>query len=222
MSKMPPVVAPIPLPASVTANSFATHIRDMYTAPPSSMPSLVPGLGSPPATGAGGSLASTLSALSQQRQLIEFQQRYLAASRMAAQAAAAAAAGGGPIPPRVPPPSVVPPTGVHPPGVVPQPPHHNQPGRQPGMIGGSKPKVATPEVVGKIESYKRENPTIFAWEIREKLISDSKFFLYIHLHSQIQSRRRWVSFNPYQLDKLEKEFVKSHYHDLKMREEWLE
>jgi len=47
-------------------------------------------------------------------------------------------------------------------------------GRQPGMIGGSKPKVATPEVVNKIESYKRENPTIFAWEIREKLIADSK------------------------------------------------
>ena len=43
-------------------------------------------------------------------------------------------------------------------------------GRVPGMIGGSKPKVATPEVVAKIEGYKKDNPTIFTWEIREKLI----------------------------------------------------
>ena len=45
-------------------------------------------------------------------------------------------------------------------------------GRVPGMVGGSKPKVATPPVVERIEGYKKENPTIFAWEIRERLIAD--------------------------------------------------
>ncbi|XP_020713551.1 paired box protein Pax-6 isoform X1 [Ceratitis capitata] len=44
--------------------------------------------------------------------------------------------------------------------------------RPPGLIGGSKPKVATPAVVSKIEQYKCDNPTIFAWEIRERLISE--------------------------------------------------
>ncbi|RNA21011.1 paired box splice variant [Brachionus plicatilis] len=39
----------------------------------------------------------------------------------------------------------------------------------PGLIGGSKPKVATPNVVKKIQEYKRQNPQIFAWEIRKKL-----------------------------------------------------
>ena len=41
-------------------------------------------------------------------------------------------------------------------------------------IGGSKPKVATHSVVQKIEAYKNENPSIFAWEIRDKLLSDGK------------------------------------------------
>ncbi|CAB3409481.1 unnamed protein product [Caenorhabditis bovis] len=43
---------------------------------------------------------------------------------------------------------------------------------RPGVIGGSKPKVATPRVVGCIAAYKRANPTMFAWEIREKLLQD--------------------------------------------------
>lgn len=43
---------------------------------------------------------------------------------------------------------------------------------KPGVIGGSKPKVATPNVVSKIEDYKQENPSIFAWEIRDRLLQD--------------------------------------------------
>lgn len=43
---------------------------------------------------------------------------------------------------------------------------------KPGVIGGSKPKVATPNVVSKIEDYKQENPSIFAWEIRDRLLQE--------------------------------------------------
>lgn len=43
---------------------------------------------------------------------------------------------------------------------------------KPGVIGGSKPKVATPNVVAKIEDYKQENPSIFAWEIRDRLLQE--------------------------------------------------
>ena len=39
----------------------------------------------------------------------------------------------------------------------------------PGLIGGSKPKVATPDVVRRIREYKGNNPQIFAWQIRENL-----------------------------------------------------
>ncbi|XP_069069559.1 paired box protein Pax-3 isoform X1 [Pleurodeles waltl] len=44
---------------------------------------------------------------------------------------------------------------------------------RPGAIGGSKPKqVTTPDVEKKIEEYKRENPGMFSWEIRDKLLKD--------------------------------------------------
>ena len=41
-----------------------------------------------------------------------------------------------------------------------------------GVIGGSKPKVATPPVVDAISKYKKENPTMFAWEIRDRLLTE--------------------------------------------------
>ncbi|KAG5675690.1 hypothetical protein PVAND_005574 [Polypedilum vanderplanki] len=43
---------------------------------------------------------------------------------------------------------------------------------RPGSVGGSKTKqVATPTVVRKILRFKQENPSMFAWEIRDQLLS---------------------------------------------------
>ena len=39
---------------------------------------------------------------------------------------------------------------------------------RPGVIGGSKPRVTTPEVENKIADYKKENPGVFSWEIRDR------------------------------------------------------
>ncbi|KAK5897008.1 hypothetical protein CesoFtcFv8_010111 [Champsocephalus esox] len=41
---------------------------------------------------------------------------------------------------------------------------------RPGLIGGSKPKVATPCVVQMVLRLKHTNPSMFAWEIRDKLL----------------------------------------------------
>lgn len=43
---------------------------------------------------------------------------------------------------------------------------------RPGVIGGSKPRVATPEIENRIEEFKKENPGMFSWEIREQLIKE--------------------------------------------------
>lgn len=43
---------------------------------------------------------------------------------------------------------------------------------RPGVIGGSKPRVATPEIETRIEELKKENPGMFSWEIREQLIKE--------------------------------------------------
>ncbi|XP_053470612.1 paired box protein Pax-1 isoform X2 [Ictalurus furcatus] len=43
----------------------------------------------------------------------------------------------------------------------------------PGAIGGSKPRVTTPNVVKSIREYKRADPGMFAWEIRDRLLADA-------------------------------------------------
>ncbi|OXA52605.1 protein gooseberry [Folsomia candida] len=43
---------------------------------------------------------------------------------------------------------------------------------RPGVIGGSKPRIAPPDVERRIEEYKQENPGIFSWEIRDRLVKE--------------------------------------------------
>lgn len=171
MSKMPPMIAaPVPIPPSSSA-SFASHLRELYAAASGGNPGAMPPAAPPTAPSDLTSQLTQLSALSaQHRQLMELQQRYLAATRL----------GGNGVPPALVPTGIPSPSSSSPHQLVPptekmSAAQNNGPGRAPGMIGGSKPKVATPEVVGKIEGYKRENPTVFAWEIREKLIADGKY-----------------------------------------------
>ena len=184
-------MAPIPIPPSASA-SIASQLRDLYGSV-SSQSSLAAAaaahqLSPPPGAPSHSALAAAgMSNLAAYRQIFDAMAarsayQALHASRLSASNGVSATA----MPPSTTSvASIIPPSRIPPPSIIPGSPNMAGPGsgRTPGMIGGSKPKVATPEVVGKIESYKRENPTIFAWEIREKLISDGK----IHLKNKYPS-----------------------------------
>uniref|UniRef100_A0A7E4WDC9 Paired domain-containing protein n=1 Tax=Panagrellus redivivus TaxID=6233 RepID=A0A7E4WDC9_PANRE len=43
---------------------------------------------------------------------------------------------------------------------------------RPGKIGGSKPKKSLPQVVTAIAIYKHYRPTMYSWEIRDRLLAD--------------------------------------------------
>jgi len=62
---------------------------------------------------------------------------------------------------------------------------------RPRAIGGSKPRVATACVVSRIAQYKRECPSIFAWEIRDRLLADG-----LCNHDNIPSVSMTSFFNP--------------------------
>lgn len=53
---------------------------------------------------------------------------------------------------------------------------------RPGVIGGSKPRVATPEIEARIEEMKRDNPGIFSWEIREKLVKVRNWWFFLRMY----------------------------------------
>lgn len=46
---------------------------------------------------------------------------------------------------------------------------------KPGSIGGSKQKVCPPEIEKIIDDWRIENPGIFSWEIRDRLLKENKF-----------------------------------------------
>lgn len=63
---------------------------------------------------------------------------------------------------------------------------------RPGVIGGSKPRVATPEIEARIEEMKRDNPGIFSWEIREKLVKVRNWWFFLKSYLNIYNNPLYI------------------------------
>ena len=50
----------------------------------------------------------------------------------------------------------------------------------PGVIGGTKPKLATPEIEKRVEGYKSENPGVFSWEVSKDFMPDQVNLRFIY------------------------------------------
>ncbi|NXU28600.1 PAX4 protein, partial [Thalassarche chlororhynchos] len=69
--------------------------------------------------------------------------------------------------------------------------HYYQTGAvEPKAVGGSKPRMATPEVVARIAQLKLEQPSLFAWEIRRQLRTEGICSVTPSLPAQVSSINR--------------------------------
>ncbi|XP_056429060.1 paired box protein Pax-4 isoform X3 [Hyla sarda] len=93
---------------------------------------------------------------------------------------------------------------------------------EPKAMGGSKPRLATPKVVEKIAQLKWEHPSMFAWEIRERLLTDricpeDKIPSVSSINRVLRNLPSTLNFSS-PLDQSSPEFVRVQYPDMATRE----